>query len=325
MDIISSEGYNTDTMALFKNNSGTLIEIGEKQIQLEKHIQKLTEDNMRTIFGLEFIATEFEHDNLRLDSVAFDKETNAFVIIEYKRDRSFSVVDQGYAYLALLLNNKAEFVLLYNEKTGSTLTKASVDWSQSRVIFVAQAFTIHQQQAINFRDMPIELWRVKMYDNDTVLYDQLKPKATVASINTVNKDPVVQKVTSEVKVYDVASHFTGTRAASSDIYEQLRDKMVQWLPEIQENPRKSYIGFSLKDNGTDTLVYIHVHGDGLRLDIPRIEPADITDPLAKLEYKEGSRERFNTPISYLVVKTEDDADYALTILRQVYTKFLAKQ
>lgn len=311
-------------MALFKNNSGTLAGVGEKRIQLEKHIQKLTEDNIQTIFGLEFVATEFEHNNLRLDTVAFDTETNAFVIIKYKRDRSFSVVDQGYAYLALLLNNKAEFVLLYNEKTGNPLTKNSVDWSQSRVIFVAQAFTIHQQQAINFRDMPIELWRVKMYDNDTILYDQLRPKASVASINTVTKDPVVQKVTSEVKVYDVSSHFTGARSASSDLYEQLRDKLVQWLPEIQENPRKSYIGFSLNDNGTDTLVYVHVHADGLRLDIPRIEPSDITDPLTKLTYKEGSRERFNTPVSHLVVRTEDDADYALSLLRQVYAKFFAK-
>lgn len=311
-------------MALFKNNSGKLTEIGEKQIGLEKHIQQLTENNMQTIFGLEFVASEFEHDSLRLDTVAFDTETNAFVVIEYKRDRSFSVVDQGYAYLSLLLNNKAEFVLLYNEHMGNTLTKSGVDWSQSRVVFVAQAFTVHQQQAINFRDMPIELWRVKMYDNDTVLYDQLKPKATVASINTVNKDPVVRKVTSEVKVYDVASHFAGVKAASFDMYEHLRDKMAQWLPEIQENPRKNYIGFSLKDNGTDTLVYIHVHGDGLRLDIPRIVPKDIVDPLAKLTYKKGSRERFNTPISYLVVRSEDDVDYALSVLRQVYTKFFVR-
>ncbi|MGB4768031.1 MAG: DUF5655 domain-containing protein [Candidatus Saccharimonas sp.] len=311
-------------MALFKNTSDILTEIAEKPIQLEKHIQKLTEDNLETVLGLEFVATEFEHDGLRLDTVAYDKETGAFVIIEYKRDRSFSVVDQGYAYLSLLLNNKAEFVLLYNEHTGKTLTKTDIDWTQSRVIFIAQAFTIHQQQAINFRDMPIELWRVKMYDNDTVLYDQLKPKATVASINTVTKDPVVRKVTNEVKVYDVTSHFAGTKAASTDIYELLRDRLVQWQPKIQENPRKSYIGFSLKDNGTDTIVYVHVHSNGLRAEIPRIEPQDVNDPLRRLLYKENSRERFNTPVSYINVKTEDDVEYLLSILRQVYAKFFDK-
>lgn len=311
-------------MALFKNTSDILTEITEKPIQLEKHIQKLTEENLETVLGLEFVATEFEHDGLRLDTVAYDKETSAFVIIEYKRDRSFSVVDQGYAYLSLLLNNKAEFVLLYNEHTGKTLAKTDIDWTQSRVIFIAQAFTIHQQQAINFRDMPIELWRVKMYDNDTVLYDQLKPKATVASINTVTKDPVVRKVTNEVKVYDVTSHFASAKAASTDIYELLRDRLVQWQPKIQENPRKSYIGFSLKDNGTDTIVYVHVHSNGLRAEIPRIEPQDVNDPLSRLLYKENSRERFNTPVSYINVKTEDDVEYLLSILRQVYAKFFDK-
>ena len=311
-------------MALFRNIAGTLSEVNEKQIKLEKHIQELTEENLQTVLGLEFISTEFEHENLRLDTVAYDKETNAFVIIEYKRDRSFSVVDQGYAYLSLLLNNKAEFILLYNEATGHTLSKSGVDWTQSRVIFIAQSFTIHQQQAINFRDMPIELWKVKMYDNDMVLYDQLKPRATSASIKTVNKDPAVVKVSNEVKVYDVASHFTGAKITSTDIYEMLRDKLVQWQPKIQENPRKSYIGFSLKDNGTDTLIYVHVHSDGLRVEVPRIEPGDVADPLGKLTYKEGSRERFNTPISYLVIHGEDDADYTMSIVKQVYAKFFSK-
>jgi hypothetical protein len=48
-------------------------------------MQKLTENNLDSIFGLEFIATEFQLYNLRIDTLAFDNETNSFVIIEYKR------------------------------------------------------------------------------------------------------------------------------------------------------------------------------------------------------------------------------------------------
>jgi hypothetical protein len=65
-------------------------------------------------------------------------------IIEYKRDKNFSVIDQGYACLALLLNNKAEFILLYNEKNMNPLRKEDVDWTQSRVIFVSPSFTTYQ-------------------------------------------------------------------------------------------------------------------------------------------------------------------------------------
>jgi hypothetical protein len=56
----------------------------------------------------------------------------------------------------LLLNNKADFILLYNE-TGEKKTLNEVDWSQSRVIFISPSFTTYQRKAIEFRDLPIEL------------------------------------------------------------------------------------------------------------------------------------------------------------------------
>lgn len=304
-------------MALFLNKSGTLHEIGEKNIKLEKDIQKLTEDNMQIVFGLEFVATEFEHDGLRLDSVAFDQATNAFVIIEYKRDRSFSVVDQGFAYMALLLNNKAEFILLYNEKTGKQLSKVTVDWTQSRVIFVAQQFTTHQQQAINFKDIPIELWQVRLYDNDQVLYSQLKASKSTESIKTVTRDSTVQSVSNEVKVYNVGDHFTGAHNDMLELYELLRDKLSALAPTVHENPRRNYIGFSLKENGTETFVYVHIQASGMRLDIPRTRPEDVNDSLGRLTYKKNSFETKNTPVSQLHVQNEEDCDYAITILRQV--------
>lgn len=304
-------------MALYKNIAGKLTEVNERKIKLERDIQTLTEQNLQAVFGLEFIATEFEHNGLRLDSVAFDHSTNAFVIIEYKRDRSFSVVDQGYAYLALLLNNKAEFILLYNENTGKQLTKMAVDWTQSRVMFVAQGFTIHQQQAINFKDMPIELWQIRMYENDTILYNQLKASDKTESIKTVTRDSTVQSVSSEVKVYSISDHFAGARAVTLELYEQLRDKLTTLAPNVYENPRGGYIGFSLKVNGTDTFVYINIQVNAMKLHIPRIRPEDVNDPLASLEYKKNSLETKNTPESVMFVRNEEDVDYAVSILRQV--------
>jgi selenocysteine lyase/cysteine desulfurase len=59
------------------------------------------------------VKSEFELRGLRIDTLAFYNESKAFVIIEYKKDRNFSVVDQGMAYLNLMLNNKADFILEY--------------------------------------------------------------------------------------------------------------------------------------------------------------------------------------------------------------------
>jgi predicted transport protein len=237
------------------------------------------------------------------------------VIIEYKRDRSFSVIDQGYAYLALLLNDKAEFVLKYNEKTGKSMGKNDFDWSQSRVVFVAHSFTTHQQQAINFRDLPIELWEVSLYDNNTVLFNQLKASKSSESIKTISKNSTIQKVNSEVKVFSADDHFTGPKESSRELYELLRDKLKTLDSRLQENPRKSYIGYALGENGLNTLVYVHPQTNGLRFDIPGIYPKNVTDPLSKVVYQEKSLERFNTPLSIMYAINEADVDYAISILK----------
>ena len=160
-------------MSIYKQSGKQLIAVKEKGVGLEKAIQSLVEENLNEVFGLVFISSEFPLNNLRIDTLAFDEETKSFVIIEYKRDKNFTVIDQGYAYLALLLNNKADFVLEYDEKCKKNLKKDDVDWSQSKVMFIAQSFTKYQQEAIGFQDLPIELWEVKKYDEDLVLFNQV--------------------------------------------------------------------------------------------------------------------------------------------------------
>ena len=117
-------------MQLFKNENGELLPIERDAFKLEKDIQSLVEANMDTIFGLEFVSSEFSITEFRLDSLAYDEQNNSFVIIEYKKGSSYSVVDQGYSYLSTMLNNKADFILEYNEKTGKTLRRDDIDWSE---------------------------------------------------------------------------------------------------------------------------------------------------------------------------------------------------
>ena len=46
--------------------------------------------------------------------------------IEYKKGNSYSVIDQGYSYLSILLNNKADFILEYNETQSENLKKTDI-------------------------------------------------------------------------------------------------------------------------------------------------------------------------------------------------------
>lgn len=78
------------------------------------------------------------------------------------------------AYLSLLLNRKADFVLKFNEIKEQNKKVRDFDWGQSRVILVAQSFTPHQTQALGFRNLPIEIWEVKIYENNLIYYNQVK-------------------------------------------------------------------------------------------------------------------------------------------------------
>ena len=101
-------------MQLFQDNKSSLLDLREIPFKLEKEIQQLFEKNLFQITGLEFVKSEFSIQNQRIDTLAFDIENSAFVIIEYKRGHNYSVFDQGVAYLNTLLKYKADFVLEYN-------------------------------------------------------------------------------------------------------------------------------------------------------------------------------------------------------------------
>lgn len=227
--------------------------IKEKPFRLEKEIQELTENNLKTILGLEFVKSEFALNNFRIDTLAFDKEANAFVIIEYKRDKNFSVIDQGYAYLSLMLNNKADFILEFNENLDKTLKRTDVDWSQSRVLFVSPAFTNYQIEAINFKDLPIELWEVKRFENTTVSYEQIQKSGAQESIKTISKaDKTIDNVAKEIKVYSEQEHLKNVSDEIKELYEKFKNA-IQNLDNLEIKPKKKYIAFVAGRNVIDIL------------------------------------------------------------------------
>ena len=123
-------------MPLFKIVRKELQAIKENPFKFERDIQAIAEANVGTLFGLQLVRSEFQVGELRMDSLAFDQAAQAFVIIEFKKGANFSVVDQGMSYLGLMLNNKVEFILEYNERCHASLKRKNVDWSQSKVVFI---------------------------------------------------------------------------------------------------------------------------------------------------------------------------------------------
>lgn len=112
---------------LLKRQGNQLEVLKDIPFKLERDLQELIEQNLEKIFGFILVKSEFTIKDKRIDTLAYDEQSKAFIIIEYKRDKSSSVIDQGFAYLNLMLNNKAEFILEANEKLKKNIKRNEID------------------------------------------------------------------------------------------------------------------------------------------------------------------------------------------------------
>lgn len=305
-------------MLIYKQSGSKLSPVKEGGVGLEKTIQTLVEENSNEVFGLSFVASELPLNSLRIDTLAFDEETKSFVIIEYKKDRSSTVIDQGYAYLALLLNNKADFVLEYNEKCKKNLRKDDIDWSQSRVMFVAQSFTKYQQEAIGFQDLPIELWEVKKYDDDLVSFNQVRASEKSESIKTVTKNKDIERVSREIKQYSLEDHIKPNWGKAKELFDEFSQRVLEIDHRFEIHPVKYYIGFNIENKN---VIAVKVRASKLLLELLRVQPKDLKDPEKRTRYRKNSFEYYNKHITQFDIDNEDDIDYAISLVKQVYKSF----
>lgn len=239
-------------MKIFTSKKGQLSQLKQQKFKLEKDIQRLFEENLTLLSGYIFIRSEFSIKNSRIDTLAFDPEAQAFVIIEYKRQQNSSVVDQGISYLNLMLEYKADFIVEYNEKQKFPLKRNDADWSQSKVIFVSPAFNDFQIQATNFKDLPIELWEVNRFDNDIITLNIINKSKSAPNIKAVSNEKREEfSILKEIKVYQESDHLSDKSDFIQELYEDFKQGILNLDPDIEINTRKLYIAFKKDRNIAD--------------------------------------------------------------------------
>ena len=275
-------------MPIYEIEEETLNPIKQVRFKNERELQRLTEKNLEELFGLKFIATEFQVDNLRIDTLAFDEDTNSFVIIEYKNVKNYSVIDQGYSYLSLLLNNKAEFVLKYNLVCNTSFSKDDFDFSQTSVMFLSPSYTTYQLRSVEFSDLAFELWRVVKYSNGTVLYDKVNNAYTQASIKQITKENTKKdKVNNEIKKYTEEDTLMNKSDDIKSLYDNLKELLLSNYNDIEINHWKYYVAFKVNNK---IIATVSVLSKSLKAWI-NLKESKIKDPgdleTAKIQTQEG--------------------------------------
>lgn len=235
-------------MPIYNIENEKLIPVKQVKFVNERELQKLTEKNLEELFNLKFVASEFKVDNFRIDTLAFDEETKSFVIIEYKNDKSYSVIDQGYSYLSVLLDNIAEFVLKYNLVFNTTLSKDKFDFSQTRVMFISPNYNTYQLRSVKFYDIPFELWKVNKYSNGTILFDKVNDTNTNASIKQVtNHNDKKEKVNRRIKKYNEEDTLYNKSDDMKSLYYDLKDFLLSNYDNLEINHWKQYLVFKVNN------------------------------------------------------------------------------
>ena len=219
----------------------------------EKELQTYVENNMKSILGYKFIATEFSVDNCRIDSLGYDEENKTFIIVEYKNIKNNSLVDQGYSYLALMLKRKEAFVLKYNNVTKSNHEIKDIDWSQARIVFISPFFSERQINATEFEGMPFDLIKAVKYENDIVEFDKLSKNPNLKEEYTP-KNEKIKYVINEIKVYTEDYHLNKTTEKIKDLYQVLKNEILN-LGDIDIEYKKFYIAFKGNTNIADAEIY----------------------------------------------------------------------
>lgn len=297
-------------MALYDIN-GDKLTPSKIDFDRESKLQRLTENNLEELFDLQFVQTEFEYKQLRIDTLAFNTKTNSFVIIEYKNKLEYSVIDQGFSYLSLLLNNKYYFIKKYNEITGLNLDIEDFDFSKTKIMIIAPSFTKYQLKSTEFSDLPFELWKVRLYENGCVSYDKIK-NDSATSIREVVLDKKNIQINLESLNYTEDDLLKDKSLEINELYYSLKERLLSEFDDLDMEIFKTLSSYKVNDNLICVVRFLSKSLSIWFFTKNLDDSENRTKDLSKSSTG-GSGVHYQIDLS-----SEDDFDYFMELFKQVY-------
>ena len=221
---------------LFRMTGKQAEEIPGTAVALEKSLQTQMEQNLETLLGIRFLASEYstgpKHGG-RIDTLGLDENGNP-VIIEYKRTTNENVINQGLFYLDWLLDHRAEFELMVIKQLGQEAADA-IDWSAPRLLCIAGGYTRYDEHAVQQINRNIELMRYRRFGDELLLLELVNATSAAPTTATEGGTAVTYKSVSET--------LDELNGALADLYEELRAYLLALGDDIQEKTLKYYIAF----------------------------------------------------------------------------------
>lgn len=229
----------------------------QSNFKLEKELQTFVEQHIPDILGeeYEFVCTEFSVGDFRIDTLAFNKETKSFIIIEDKKVENKSLVDQGLTYLKLLRDRKADFILKYNQIKGTNFNIDDIDLSQSKVIFFSPYYNKYQIYSSDYQNIPFDLYKITRYEGDIIDIEKVEKTSKEKLDNDFFQNLTSLADTKDkIKVYTEEDHVAYANENVKELYEEIKSKILS-LGDIDIDVKNVYIAFKGRRNIVDVIIY----------------------------------------------------------------------
>jgi len=300
-------------MALFKIAGNEVVKLLAIELNLERKLQQLFEDNLEKILNVTFLSSEYATSfGGRIDTLGIDKN-GAPVIIEYKKKTDDNVINQGLSYLRWLLDHKADFEMLCRDNK----VNVDIDWDSPRVICIAESYNKFDLDTADILPINVELLRYRIYDNG-ILY--LEPenyqKVKVATSGIVRKAKRTKERKEQLpKIYSLDEHLKLGTNSIKQLFLRLREKITSLDENIIEEPKAKYIAYKTSTNFVDVVllhssIKIFLNVKSSQLNDPNHIARDLTKPKPIGHWGNGDYE--------VKVAREEDIDLAFDLIKQSY-------
>lgn len=296
---------------LFQLNGQSVTEIASEAGGLEKSLQTLIEQNLQTMLGVHFLATEHGTGKVhagRIDTLGLD-EDECPVIVEYKRAISENVINQGLDYLDWLMDHKAEFKLLVLDRLDKQRADA-IDWTSPRLICIAAGFTKHDERAVRQMNRNIDLIRYRRFGTNLLALELL----TSATGDALEVDVPSSKTETVKKTGDkpVSQSLAEMDDKVRDLYEGLRAFILGLGDDVIEKQLKLYMAYRRIKN----FVSVCIQKSGLQVYL-KVDPTtvDLVDGFTRDVRNIG---HWGTGDLEVLIRSKDDLKRAEPLVLRSY-------
>ncbi|WP_022730006.1 DUF5655 domain-containing protein [Fodinicurvata sediminis] len=298
-------------LKLFQTQGASLCELDSSSAPLERGLQTVFENNLETLLGVRFLASEYSttHGG-RMDTLGVD-ENGYPAIIEYKRERSENVINQGLFYLDWLMDHRGDFELLVRDRFGREAA-AQIEWSAPRLICIAADFTKYDTHAVKQMGRNIELVRYRKFGEDLLLLELLTA-VSATSPSTASVDPM-NGGTKASKYKTVSEMVSDAGSALANLHSDVETYLLGLGDDVTKKTLKNYFAFRRIKNFA--CVEVKTTLDLVRLYL-KIDPGtvELEDGFTRDVRHVG---HFGTGDLEVTLKSHDDLERAKPLIEQSY-------